>query len=320
MDIVNHRFVQLMLVIIAYVGFSPFASCLIASPQTVAGTAGTARLDGNERKDQWSQASSNLKIRLDIDETQSFVAGQEFEVELKLHSPEANDKTHPKLLAGRFVFVMVPVNGYSDREPTITTVSFSGGGGIDYRGDKGLKYKVRAPDRSGDFQIFANVHSTLDDIKQFMMMAKMRGDAKPWWRGVLASPSQLVVVTEPKTEPKSEQQPIDASRLIDADVSVHRFSGKPRIGEVRVENNSRGGWHNELRVSIGGVSMPFGRSALRGIGKSKVELDPDTEYTYFVERIERFSHLEFALRSIEKEGVVVYSTDETAREKADVRQ
>ncbi len=187
------RILKLCLFSVAWLGC---ASILYASPQT---PQSTPKRDPNV-VEHWSPAIKNLEIRMDIDDTQSFVKNQEFEIELKLRSPKKQDENHPKLLAGRFVVVMVPLNLHTNLVPVTRAFSFDGGGGFEYQGDIGNKYKIKAPAMPGRFQIFACVNSTNDDIKHFTAKTRMPIKHWHWWTGVLASPSQLIVVNKPTPE------------------------------------------------------------------------------------------------------------------------
>ncbi|MDX1564602.1 MAG: hypothetical protein R3236_04305 [Phycisphaeraceae bacterium] len=102
----------------------------------------------------------------------------------------------PKLLRGRFVFVMVPIGG-DPQAPAVATVHrFSGGGGIDYTGKNPMVFKVAVPDRSGPYLLVATVISTDEDVRWFLKTTRLGPGAGPWWRGVMARAPVRVTVTD----------------------------------------------------------------------------------------------------------------------------
>lgn len=130
-----------------------------------------------------SNQSHSFKVWLEPDKRQ-YKAGQTIQTNFHIQGLRT-DNEQEKLLKGRFLYTFVSENSH---EVTTTTKFFSGGGGIDYTGATPVPHKISAPEKTGKYLLYATVISTKKDIKGFLMTARMKASAGPWWNGIVSTP------------------------------------------------------------------------------------------------------------------------------------
>jgi hypothetical protein len=140
----------------------------------------------------WSVSDDGVSITLRLDAATVAPEGR-LQPKLFFHAIES-DRRHAKLLQGQFVFTFVPFGQPTSREAFSTRYHFSGAGDLDYSGKKPVEYEIPAPPKEGKYHLFATVLSSPEDVRAFLMTARMKAGEGPWWVGTMSTPSILVVV------------------------------------------------------------------------------------------------------------------------------
>jgi hypothetical protein len=144
------------------------------------------------RPRSWSVPEDGLSIRLALDVT-TVAPGGVLPVKLFVRAFDS-DRKPAHLLQGRIVYTFVPL-GLSMGNPIYSTGQyFSGGGGFDYTGKTPAEHQMTAPPEAGQYLLFATVLSTQDDIKRFLMTARVSATAGPWWIGTMSAPAIHIAV------------------------------------------------------------------------------------------------------------------------------
>jgi len=158
---------------------------------------------------EWSGPVNGLLAKIKIEKTK-VKAGEEMEVQLFVRA-ENPDKRYPKLLQGQIIFTFAPFGPapfgpapFGANNKALASVSrkfFSGGGNIDYTGEKSITYRLVAPQRPGHYFLFATVLSSSKDVRAFLIVARINPGAGPWWTGALTT-SQIDVGVEGSALPQ----------------------------------------------------------------------------------------------------------------------
>jgi hypothetical protein len=143
---------------------------------------------------KWSVPVEGLSVKLQLDENEA-AAGGMIHPRLFLRASDPGMR-HAKLLQGQFVYTFAPLGRGGGHEAYSTRHHFSGGGGLDYSGRTAITNEVRAPSRKGTFLLIATVLSSREDIQAFLVLARMKAGAGPWWMGSMSTAPLLVEVVE----------------------------------------------------------------------------------------------------------------------------
>lgn len=141
----------------------------------------------------FSVPEDGLSIRLALDVT-TVPPGGMLPVKLFVRAVDS-DKKAAHLLQGRFVYTFVPVDWPTGHLAYSTVRSFSGGGGVDYTGKTPGDLQITAPLEAGQYLLFATVLSTQEDIKAFLMTARVSAQGGPWWIGTMSTPAIPIAVS-----------------------------------------------------------------------------------------------------------------------------
>lgn len=142
----------------------------------------------------WSAPHDGLSIRLGLEVT-TVAPGDVLPVKIFIHAMDSGAKP-AHLLDGRFVYTFVPTDGSTGRSAISTFQSFSGGGGVDYTGRVPGETQIAAPSAEGQYLLFATMLSTQDDIKRFLMTARVSAASGPWWIGTMSTPAISITVRD----------------------------------------------------------------------------------------------------------------------------
>jgi len=112
-----------------------------------------------------------------------------------LSVPRIQTKGIPNLLQGQIIFTLAPFGPNNKAKASVNRKFFSGGGNIDYSGKKPLTYRLVAPKRPGQYFLFATILSSSKDVNAFLIVARIKAGAGPWWTGALTT-SQVDVEVE----------------------------------------------------------------------------------------------------------------------------